>query len=71
MCLWLRRWPDVIQMASQVADALLFESNGSPCQQEEQAALLCKYYSRVNLLSENSPDDLLLSKRKPFLCTQH
>lgn len=70
MCLWLRRGPRVVQEASQMADTLLFESNGSSQQQDEQAAWLGKYYRRVNLLSDSSPDDLLLSERKLFLCTQ-
>jgi PST family polysaccharide transporter len=70
MCRWLERWEEVVCEASQLAGTLLFESNGSPREQEKQAALLQKYFQQVNLISESSPDDFVLGDRKLYLCTE-
>jgi hypothetical protein len=68
VCMWLQRWREVVQTASTLADTLLFESNGSPEQQNEQAALLHCYYKRVQLLADTSTDDFLQGARKLYFC---
>jgi hypothetical protein len=69
VCMWLKRWQEVVLQAVDLSDTLLFESNGTALQQEEQEALLYSCYSTVQLLSDNSPDDPLQSDRKLYLCT--
>jgi SAM-dependent methyltransferase len=68
MCMWLKCWQEVIFEASQISEHLLFESNGSQRQQDEQVALLRKCYKEVQLLSGNSLDDFEQRDRKLFLC---
>ena len=65
---WLERWEQVLFEASQIAEAMLFESNGTARQQEQQAALLRKYYEKVMLLSQQSHGDFTPRERRLYLC---
>lgn len=69
ICMWLKRWRMVVHQAAMLAETLLFETNGSVAQQEEQVALLQTYFGHVTLLSKSSEDDPLQSERKLYLCT--
>ena len=66
--MWITRWREVIEAASTLADALLFESNGTPEEQDEQLAVVRSHYGNVRLLAESSPDDPLVGLRRFFLC---
>jgi hypothetical protein len=70
VCMWLKRWREVIEVASRLAETTLFESNGSPEQQEQQVQFLRKCYKEVSLVSYCSPDDPLQGARKLYLCLQ-
>jgi len=69
VCMWLQRWKVVVHHTAMLADALLFESNGTVEQQNDQEALLHVHFERVSMLSDASLDDPLQSARKLFLCT--
>jgi hypothetical protein len=69
LCIWLRRWPDVVRAASTLAKNLLFESNGTVEQQQEQGVLLRRLYKRVQPLADSSPDDFIHRARKLYLCS--
>ena len=68
VCMWLTNWREVVRHAVLLADNLLFESNGSEKQQTEQFNLLQNYFDKVDQLTDSSPDDLLQSSRRLYLC---
>ncbi len=70
VCMWLKNWKDVIDFTYKSSDSLLFETNGSTEQQDEQVAYLQKCYSKVDLLSASSEDDPKQKKRKLLLCSK-
>jgi SAM-dependent methyltransferase len=69
LCGWLAHWRELVVDASRMAPHLLFESNGTEQQQQEQSAWLRRCYGQVQLLSETSADDFERSDRKLFLCS--
>jgi SAM-dependent methyltransferase len=68
VCVWIENWREVVHFANAVGDALLFEANGKPEQQQEQVDLLKAIYKDVQLLQEHSLDDPLHKKRKLYWC---
>lgn|SRR5574337_1851663 len=68
VCMWLKNWETVIGTARLLSDRLLFESNGSVEQQQEQEAYLRATYVDVTLVREASIDDPTQRKRRLFLC---
>lgn len=68
VCMWIENWQDVIRFCHDISQHLLFETNGSVEQQEEQIAFLNEIYSSVDLRSATSDDDPGQSKRKLLLC---
>jgi len=70
MCKWLEHWQEVVCQASQLARVMLFESNGTTQEQEEQIALVRRCFKKVDLICEKSDDDFVRRDRKLFLCTQ-
>jgi SAM-dependent methyltransferase len=67
VCMWLKNWREVIEFTASVAEAVLFESNGTPVQQREQIEHLRKVWPNVTLLSEESEDDADQRNRKLLL----
>ena len=71
MCCWLKNWQKVIDFAHSISHTLLFESNGSPQQQKNQAEYLQTKYKTVRMLSAISDDDprpINGKNRKLFIC---
>ena len=68
VCMWIKNWKQVIDLAREIADNLLFESNGHSELQDEQVAYLRSRYKNVQLLSEKSQDDSSQSARRLYLC---
>jgi methyltransferase family protein len=68
VCMWIKNWKEVICWVSTVSDNLLFESNGSLAQQNEQEEHLRATYTSVSLLQDTSPDDPHQKFRKLYLC---
>ncbi|MDE1151864.1 MAG: class I SAM-dependent methyltransferase [Micavibrio sp.] len=56
VCCYLPNWRDVIDMTTKIASNLLFESNGTVEEQQEQMEYLKTRYSSVQLLSSDSDD---------------
>lgn len=69
MCRWLSNWQQVIDFAASISPCLLFESNGSQAQQDEQIAYIQATYSSCELLSAKSVDDPLRADRALYLCS--
>lgn len=69
VCMWLDNWKDVIDFAQTKSRAMLFETNGSALQQQEQLEYLRTKYRGVNALSETSEDDPSQKLRKLFYLT--
>lgn len=69
VCMWLKNWQQVIDFAQSKSKSMLFETNGTPQQQDEQIAYLKTKYSDVNLLAETSDDDPIQKFRKLLYLT--
>jgi len=67
VCMWIGNWRQVIDLASSLSDNLLFESNGSTLQQNDQEAYLRSKYCHIIKIRDSSPDNPA-DPRKLFLC---
>jgi CTP-dependent riboflavin kinase len=70
VCMWLKNWQQVIDFAHSKSNSMLFETNGSPLQQDEQINHLRKKYSVVSMLSATSDDDPIQKFRKLYYFTE-
>jgi 2-polyprenyl-3-methyl-5-hydroxy-6-metoxy-1,4-benzoquinol methylase len=61
VCMHVAKWRELIEFVSTLSDTVLFESNGSAKQQEEQIEHLKKVFSEVKLLSQTSRRKVLLA----------
>ena len=68
VCMWLKNWKELILFVESISKTLLFESNGTAIQQQEQIDFLKSTYKDVLLINEISDDDPLQKKRKLLLC---
>jgi SAM-dependent methyltransferase len=68
VCMWVDRWREIIDYAASISGQMLFESNGTDAQQEEQLAHLHHVYGDVALLAGHSDDDPGQKKRALYLC---
>ena len=69
VCMWIKNWKDVIKFSSRISENMIFESNGSEEQQNEQINYLKKIYKNVVLINERSEDDSSQKFRKLLLCS--
>ena len=69
VCMWLKNWQQVIDFAHSKSNSMLFETNGSPVQQDQQINYLKAKYSVVSMLSETSDDDPIQKSRKLLYLT--
>jgi SAM-dependent methyltransferase len=70
VCMWLENWQKVIDFAHSKSKSMLFETNGSPFQQDEQINYLRGKYSAVNVVSDTSDDDPIQKSRKLLYLTE-
>jgi SAM-dependent methyltransferase len=68
VCMWIGNWRQVIAKCSRLADTLLFETNGSREQQDEQLQFLDQTYERTETVRESSPDDTIQQARGLYVC---
>ncbi len=68
VCMWITNWKEVIAYASQISEALLFESNGSGSEQTEQVDTLHSFFNEIQLIHSKSLDDVNQHARKLYLC---
>jgi hypothetical protein len=69
VCMWLENWQQVIDFAQSKSNSMLFETNGSALQQDQQIGYLKSKYSNVNMLAETSDDDPIQKSRKLLYLT--
>lgn len=69
ICMWIKNWREVVDFASSISDHILFESNGSLAQLEEQEDHLVACFRDVRRLAEFSNDDPNQKQRKLYLCS--
>ena len=69
VAMWIANWKEVVHFASTLANFMLFETNGSTHQQDEQLAQLRHCFSDVTLLQDRSPDDPFQKHRALYLCS--
>jgi Methyltransferase domain len=69
VCMWLKNWQQVIDFAHSKSNAMLFETNGSPLQQDQQINYLKTKYSVASMFSEISDDDPIQKNRKLLYLT--
>jgi SAM-dependent methyltransferase len=70
ICMWLKNWQQVIDFAHLKSNSVLFETNGSALQQDQQINYLKAKYSVINMLSDISDDDPVQKYRKLFYLTE-
>ena len=69
VCMWVKNWRQLIVFLSKISDHMLFETNGTLLQQEEQATLIKHYYKDVSLIAKNSLDDPGKKQRQLYFCS--
>lgn len=70
VCMWIENWKDVITYCAGLSDTMLFETNGSREQQDEQEAFLRTCYTKFDRLAETSEDDPVQKHRRLILCSR-
>lgn len=70
VAMWIKNWREVVDFAADVSNALLFESNGSDQQQDEQLAYLRRQFRKVTVLAGSSEDDTHQKRRKLYWLTE-
>jgi hypothetical protein len=68
MCMWLKKWKNVIDYIHNISDILLIETNGTTEQQSEQIQYINHKYTNVKILYDKSLDDKGQPNRKLYLC---
>lgn len=68
VCMWIRNWRAVIRKAREIAPCLLFETNGSHQQQNDQVFFLREQFASVDLIRDSSPDDPGQKARRLYIC---
>lgn len=71
VCMWIKNWKEVIKFTSEISDTILFETNGSEEQQNEQVDYLKSIFSNITVVNETSEDDETQKNRKLFLCNKY
>lgn len=69
VCMWIRNWREVVDFLATRCEHMLFESNGSQKQQDEQIEHIRQRYASVELILEGSPDDPGQQERSLYLCS--
>lgn len=68
VCMWIDNWRAVIEFCSKLAPYMLFESNGSDEQQNEQVKCLMEHFRNVSVLQLTSEDDDGQKRRRLYFC---
>jgi hypothetical protein len=68
ICMWIRNWKELCIWCSKSSKSMLFETNGSDQEQDEQIAFLKSIYSNILLINDRSLDDPRQHKRRLYFC---
>nr|WP_281720680.1 class I SAM-dependent methyltransferase [Nitrosomonas nitrosa] len=66
--MWIDTWKEVLAFGSKIGKSLLFETNGTKRQQEEQIFELGTTFTHVTLVADRSEDDPLNKQRQLYFC---
>jgi len=69
ICMWIKKWKELIDFLKNNVEIVIFESNGNVIQQNEQIQYLKNKFKNVQLISENSFDNIVSTGRKLLICT--
>jgi len=69
ICMWIKKWKELIDFLKNNVEIIIFESNGTAIQQNEQIQYLKTKFTKVQLVSENSYDNIVPTGRKLFICS--
>jgi len=67
VCKWVDQWKELIAFCASVSPAILFESNGTIKQREEQYQEVLRHFPCVEVVSEDSIDDPKHKNRTLYL----
>lgn len=70
VCMWVKNWEELIEFCVNISDTMLFESNGTDQQQNEQEQKLRSLFVSVHKIAESSEDDPKQKNRRLFICDQ-
>lgn len=68
VCMWINNWQNLVRFCADIAESMLFETNGSNEQQSEQYAFLVEIFDVVEELATRSLDDPLQPDRRLYIC---
>ena len=68
ICMWVKKWKEVIDFIGLKSDVLFIETNGSTQQQEEQIEYCSKHFPNIKKMFDRSEDDKSQKNRKFFIC---
>ena len=68
ICMWIKKWKELIDFISKRSKILFIETNGSTKQQYEQIQYCKNKYKIIKNLYERSTDDPKQHNRKLYLC---
>jgi SAM-dependent methyltransferase len=68
ICMWINNWKDLCLWCSIHIKYMLFETNGTDKEQQDQINFLKSIYSKTLLINEESLDDPRQHRRKLYLC---
>lgn len=68
VCMWIRKWKELINYIHTYSNILFIETNGSDQQQIDQLLYCKSKYREVKQLYERSEDDPGQKKRKLYIC---
>lgn len=57
VCMWINKWPELIDWVKEHCSICVFETNGNAKQQQKQVSKLMKVFKSVELINDNSADD--------------
>lgn len=66
--MWIDTWKEVLAFGAKIGKSLLFETNGTKRQQEEQISELGTTFADVTLVADRSEDDPLNKQRQLYFC---
>ena len=69
VCMWVEKWRELIDLCADISTTMVFESNGTDAQQDEQIAYLRTKYANIRQLTEASDDDPKQKKRMLYVAS--
>jgi len=68
VCMWIKNWKELCSWCATNIKNMLFETNGSDKEQDDQHMFLKSIYTTVSLINDKSLDDPGQHKRRLYFC---